>query len=113
MYKRQIILFATIPTQFYTSFFAKHLGDLGMGNGIASVITFFSVALELPFLAMGDRLFKKMSVWNWLLVGMALNGVRWLGSVSYTHLDGFLHTQLSGRRRQYSCRRLPLHFASV
>ena len=74
-----IILLATIPTQFYTSFFAKHLGDLGMGNGVASVITFFSVALELPFLAMGDRLFKKMSVWNWLLVGMALNGVRWLG----------------------------------
>ena len=74
-----MILFATVTSQFYMAFFAKHLGDLGMSNSTASWITLLSVLPELPFLFFGDRLVHKTSIWNWLLIGFLLNGVRWLG----------------------------------
>ena len=74
-----MIFFATISTQFYQAFYTKHLGDLGMDNQITSIITLLAVILELPFLYIGDRLYKKANIWNWLLIGMLFNGVRWLG----------------------------------
>ncbi len=74
-----MIFFCTISTQFYQAFYTKHLGDLGMNNTITSIITLLAVILELPFLCYGDRLFKKANIWNWLLIGMLCNGVRWLG----------------------------------
>lgn len=74
-----IIFFAGIATQFHSSFFSKHLGDLGMSNATVSLITLFSVMLELPFLFFGDRIARKTNIWNWLLIGIACNGVRWLG----------------------------------
>ncbi len=74
-----MILFATISSQFYMSFFTKHLSDLGIRNDTASVIALLSVLPELPFLLFADRLIKRTSVWNWLLIGMLLNGVRWIG----------------------------------
>ena len=74
-----MIFFATISTQFYQAFYTKHLGDLGMNNQITSIITLLAVILELPFLLIGDRLYKKANIWNWLLAGMLINGLRWLG----------------------------------
>ncbi len=74
-----MIFFATISTQFYMAFYTKHLGDLGMNNATASIITLLAVMLELPFLYFGDRIYKKTSIWNWMLIGFACNGVRWLG----------------------------------
>lgn len=74
-----IILFGTVSTQFYSSFFAKYLGDMGMSNSRISIITFLSVLLEVPFLWFGDRIKRLTNVWNWLLIGLLLNGVRWLG----------------------------------
>lgn len=74
-----IVYLASITTQFYISFYAKYMGDLGFGNQEISLITLFSVAAELPFLVFADRLFPKRSVWQWLLLGYAANGVRWLG----------------------------------
>lgn len=74
-----MIFFATISTQFYQAFYTKHLGDLGMNNQVTSIITLLAVILELPFLYFGDRLYKKTNIWNWLLIGMLFNGVRWLG----------------------------------
>lgn len=74
-----MVFFSTISTQFYMAFYTKHLGDLGMSNTITSLITILSVALELPFLYFGDRIYRKTSIWNWLLIGMFCNGVRWLG----------------------------------
>lgn len=74
-----MIFFSTISTQFYQAFYTKHLGDLGMDNQITSIITLLAVILELPFLYIGDRLYKKANIWNWLLIGMLFNGVRWLG----------------------------------
>ena len=73
-----MIFFATISTQFYQAFYTKHLGDLGMNNQITSIITLLAVILELPFLLIGDRLYKKANIWNWLLAGMLINGLRWL-----------------------------------
>ncbi|MDD3410899.1 MAG: MFS transporter [Eubacteriales bacterium] len=74
-----LILFATVSTQFYESFFTKHLGDLGMSNTSASWITMLTVLPEIPFLFFGDRIIRRTNVWNWLLIGILLNGVRWLG----------------------------------
>ena len=74
-----IVFFGTVASQFYMAFFTKHLGDLGMSNTVVSWITIISVMLELPFLYFGDRIAKKLSVWNWLLIGILLNGIRWIG----------------------------------
>lgn len=73
------ILFGSIATQFHSAFFTKHLGDLGMSNSTVSLITFLSVMAEIPFLIFGDRLARKLSVWTWFLIGIAANGIRWLG----------------------------------
>ena len=74
-----ILFFCTIPTQFFMGFFTKHLGDLGMSNTMVSWVTLLSVVLELPFLCFGDRIVKKMNTWNWIMVGMLLNTIRWIG----------------------------------
>ncbi len=74
-----IIFLATTTTQFYMSFYTKHLGDLGMSNTVVSWITLLSVLLEIPFLCFADRIYKKTNIWNWLLIGILCNGIRWLG----------------------------------
>lgn len=74
-----IIFFATIFTQFYMAFFTKHLGDLGMSNASVSWVTLLSVLAELPFLYFADKIAKKTNIWNWLLLGMFCNGIRWIG----------------------------------
>lgn len=71
-----VVFMAGIGHQFNLSFFSKHLGDLGLGNMLTGVITMLSVALEIPFLLVGDRLMKRASVWRWLTVGLVLGGVR-------------------------------------
>lgn len=74
-----MIFLASISTQFYMSFYTKHLGDLGMSNAVVSWITLLSVIAELPFLYFADRIARRTNIWNWLLIGMAANGIRWLG----------------------------------
>lgn len=74
-----LIFFATISSQFYMSFYSKHLGDLGMSNATVSWIMLLSVVAELPFLYWGDKIARKTNIWNWLLIGIAANGIRWLG----------------------------------
>jgi len=74
-----MLFFGAMASQFYMAFFTKHLGDLGMSNSVVSWITVISVVLELPFLYFGDRLYGRTSVWNWILIGMLLNGIRWIG----------------------------------
>lgn len=91
-----IVLFATISSQFYASFFTKHLGDLGMSNRTVSIISLFSVFLEIPFLWFGDRIKRKMSVWNWLMLGMLLNGVRWLGLSVFKTVGPIMLVQILG-----------------
>lgn len=91
-----IIFFATISSQFYASFFSKHLGDLGMSNTTVSVITLLSVMLELPFLYFGDRIAKKTNVWNWLMLGIVCNGIRWLGLAIFTSPIPIILFQLPG-----------------
>ena len=74
-----LIFLITITSQFYISFFSKHLGDLGMDNATVSWITLLSVLAELPFLYFGDRIARWTNIWNWLLIGALANGVRWIG----------------------------------
>lgn len=74
-----MVLVGTITSQFYMSFFSKHLGDIGIDNTMTGVMLVVSVAMEIPFLVFADRLAKRTCIWNWLLIGFALNAVRWLG----------------------------------
>lgn len=74
-----VIFFSAITVQFYVSFYAHYMGTLGMSNSVVSWIALLIVIPEIPFLYFGDRLFRKTGVWNWLIVGMLLTGIRWLG----------------------------------
>lgn len=74
-----MVLVGTITSQFYMSFFSKHLGDLGVSNTMTGILLIVSVAMELPFLVFSDRLAKKLSLWNWMMIGFVLNAIRWIG----------------------------------
>lgn len=74
-----MILFGSITSQFYMSFFAKHMGDIGISNQQVSIIIFLSVLMELPFLMFADKLSRKTNIWNWILIGYAINAARYLG----------------------------------
>lgn len=74
-----MILIASTTQQYYMSFFSKHLGDLGISTTINGVMLILSVVFELPFLLFADKLARKMSIWNWLLLGFGVNAVRWFG----------------------------------
>lgn len=74
-----ISFIACTSSAFYMSFFTKHLGDIGIDNGATGVITVISLILEIPFLVFSQRLYKKLSIWHWLLIGLILNGIRWIG----------------------------------
>ncbi|MFI3324782.1 MAG: MFS transporter [Clostridia bacterium] len=75
-----IILFvACLGSAFYRSFFTKYLGDLGISNSTISVITVISIFLEIPFLFFSKKLYPKLSIWNWILLGLALNAFRMVG----------------------------------
>ncbi len=74
-----IVFIGTITSMFYNSFFTAHLGQLGVSNVMTSVISILSIVLEIPMLLLIDKIMKKRTVWQWLLIGFVLNGVRWLG----------------------------------
>ncbi len=67
---------AHISHQFSYSFFSKHLGDLGVSNGVTGIISAVSVMLEIPFLIVADRLSKRFPIWTWLMIGFAAGAVR-------------------------------------
>ena len=73
-----VVFLGHIGHQFNLSFFSKHLGDLGVSNAVAGLIATLSVVLEIPFLLLGDRLMKRLSVWTWLTVGLAVGAVRFM-----------------------------------
>lgn len=73
-----LVFLSQMCSQFYLSFFSKHLGDLGISNTLTGVITVLSVSLEIPFLMFGDRLMRKMSIWKWMWIGLFINALRYL-----------------------------------
>lgn len=76
-----LVLVGTCTTMFYLSFFGAYLEEMGVSNRIASLITWVSVFLEIPVLLYASRIMRHLSIWRWLIVGYALNGLRWLGFV--------------------------------
>ena len=70
-----IVFLASIGHQFNLSFFSKHLGDLGISNTVVGIINTLSVALEIPFLLIADRLMRRFSIWNWLRIGLLVGAV--------------------------------------
>lgn len=71
-----LVFLAQVVAQFFNAFFTKYLGDLGISNGVTGVITTLTVALEIPFLFFGDRLFGRMSIFKWMWLGLLVNGLR-------------------------------------
>lgn len=76
-----LVLIATCSTMFYMSFFGAYLEEMGVSNRVASVITWFSVFLEIPVLLFATQIMRRLSIWRWVTIGYALNGIRWLGLV--------------------------------
>ena len=70
------LLICTTTTQYYNTFFVKMLGDLGFSNATTGIITFISIFFEIPFLYFSHKLYRKATLWTWLLIGMAINAVR-------------------------------------
>jgi PPP family 3-phenylpropionic acid transporter len=76
-----LVLIGTCTTMFYLSFFGAYLEEMGVSNLVASIITWMSVVLEIPLLFFATRIMRRLSIWQWFIVGYALTGVRWLGFV--------------------------------
>jgi len=90
------ILLSTVSYQFHVSFFNKYLGDLGMSNSVVSWITVLGVMAELPFLFFGDKIAKKTNIWNWLMIGGVICGLRWIGQAFTTNTVLLILLQLPG-----------------
>ena len=90
------ILLSTVSYQFHVSFFNKYLGDLGMSNSVVSWITVLGVTAELPFLFFGDKIAKKTNIWNWLMIGGVICGLRWIGQAFTTNTVLLILLQLPG-----------------
>lgn len=91
-----MVFIGTITTMFYQSFFAKHFSNCGASNTMVGVMYVLSVGMELPFLFFSNRLYKKLTVWQWLLLGMAVNAVRWIGIALTDNVFALLLLQLPG-----------------
>lgn len=91
-----MVLIGTITSQFYMSFFSKHLGDLGVDNTMTGILLFLSVLLEIPFLLFADKLSRRTSIWNWILIGFGLNALRWVGLALSKSIVPLLIFQLPG-----------------
>lgn len=85
-----ILGLAEITNMFSVSFLGKLQGDLGVSNIGTGIITVVSIMLEIPFLFFGERLYKKTSIWNWILIAIAVNGLRWLGYAFVKDVTGFI-----------------------
>ena len=86
----------TIMSMFYQSFFTKHFASCGASNAMVGLMSVLSVGLELPFLLFSGRLYRKLTVWQWLLLGMAVNAVRWIGVALTQNVMALLALQLLG-----------------
>lgn len=91
-----MVFTGTITTMFYQSFFAKHFANCGASNTLVGVMYVLSVGMELPFLFFSGRLYKKLTVWQWLMLGMAVNAVRWIGIALTKNVLALLLLQLPG-----------------
>ena len=58
-----------------------------MSNAVTGALTILSVILEIPFLLVGDKLYKKLSIFKWMWIGLVLTGLRFIGiSIAKTPL---------------------------
>ena len=74
-----MVLVATCSTMFYQTFLGAFYERMGMTNMASSVVTWIAVALEIPMLFFANKLYKRFGVWKWMLIGLIITGVRWLG----------------------------------
>jgi len=74
-----MILVACSTTMFYQSFFGAFMEKLGVSNRMSSVITWVSVALEIPLLLFSSKIMKLRSVWQWMSIALVITGIRWIG----------------------------------
>lgn len=91
-----LILLCGVGYQFHSSFFTKYLGDLGMSNSVISWITVLGVMAELPFFFFGDRIARLTNIWNWMLIGMLMCGLRWIGQAYATDALPIILLQIPG-----------------
>ncbi len=74
-----MVFIGTCTSMFYQSFFGAFTQQMGLSNTMTSVITWISVALEIPMLYFAQRMMRWRSIWQWVLIGYVVTGLRWLG----------------------------------
>ncbi len=69
---------------YYNTYISLYLEDMGASSAVIGTALFLSAASEVPFLLLGDKLFKKLGVGPLLIGSTVLTGVRMMvvGSVS-------------------------------
>ena len=91
-----MIFLAEITQQFNQNFLTKLQGDLGMSNASTGIITFLSVGLELPICFFAYKIYKKFSMWTWLLIAFVVNALRWFAYSQATTSVQFILIGLPG-----------------
>lgn len=79
---------------YYNTYFSLYLQELGADSAVLGVSYFLSAAGEIPFLLVGDKLFKKLGVGRLLLISAAAMALRMLLIGASTNITFVLLTQL-------------------
>ncbi len=82
-------------SMFGVSFMNKYVQEVFHSNQIMSILAFFAVLLEIPFLLFSKKLMRKLSVTRWVLLGFALTGVRFIGIALTRSLPVMIALQLT------------------
>ena len=82
-------------SMFGMSFLNKHLQEVFQSNRIMSVLAFLAVLLEIPFLLFSKKFMRRLSVTQWVLLGFALTGVRFIGIALTRSLPVLIVLQLA------------------
>ncbi|MDO4739613.1 MAG: MFS transporter [Eubacteriales bacterium] len=82
--KRIVLLLAMCfcgkcASMFYVSFFNKYTQELFQSNSLMSVLSFVSLVMEIPFLFFSHFFMRKIKITYWVMLGFAINAVRFIG----------------------------------
>ena len=85
-----------VGMSYYNTYFSLYFQDMGADSTLLGLSYFLSAAAEIPFLLIGDRIFRKLGVGRLLLISSAALGLRMLligvsDDLHFTLLTQLLH----------------------
>ena len=73
-----MILTGTVTTMFFGSFNGIYMEQMGISNSLMTILLFIGASLEIPALLLSKKLLKRFNMWQWILIGYILCGIRWI-----------------------------------